>query len=152
MQTALLDELGVPWQKRIAEEIAKCDAVAQEIGILAGRIFIAGGGDSEEEKQVRRAAQEKWYERIDEPFRRWLYAIDPETDTVDGERLTEWITAARRLALQLGQEYMEHAGTNALFGRKIVDKNGKKQLYAAPRAYSWFRKRAYEIYQGSDKQ
>lgn len=151
MQTALLDELGVPWQKRIAEEIAKCDAVAQEIGILAGRIFIAGGGDSEEEKQVRRAAQEKWYERIDEPFRRWLYAIDPETDTVDGERLTEWIATARHLALQLGQEYMEHAGTNALFGRKIVDKNGKKQLYAAPRAYSWFRKRAYEIYQGSDE-
>ena len=151
VQTALLDELGVPWQKRIAEEIAKCDAVAQEIGILAGRIFIAGGGDSEEEKQVRHAAHEKWYDRIDEPFRRWLYAIDPETDTVDGERLTEWITTARRLALQLGQEYMEHAGTNALFGRKLVDKKGKKQLYAALRAYSWFRKRAYEIYQGSDE-
>ena len=151
VQTALLDELGVPWQNHIAMEITKCDAAAQEIGILAGRIFIAGGGDSEEEKQVRRAAQEKWYDWVDEPFRRWLYAIDPEKDCVDGERLTEWITTARRLALQLGQEYMEHAGANALFGRKITDKNGKKQLYAAPRAYSWFRKRIYEIYQGSDE-
>ena len=42
------------------------------------------------------------------------------------------------------------------FGDILVEdynlrKTLKKQLYAAPRAYSWFRKRAYEIYQGSDE-
>lgn len=158
MQTALLDELGGPWQKRIAKEVAKCDAIAEEIGELVFRIKIANGEcktssklSKKREAQIKHYAQEKWYDRIDEPFRHWLHAIDPETDIVDGERLTEWIATARHLALQLGQESMEHAGTNALFGRKIVDKNGKKQLYAAPRAYSWFRKRAYEIYQGSDE-
>ncbi|MDR3766404.1 MAG: type I-E CRISPR-associated protein Cse1/CasA [Butyricicoccus sp.] len=153
MQAALLDALGVPWQKRIATEVEKCDAIAQEVGLLAWRIFIADGGDSknsEKDNAVRLVAYEKWYDRIDEPFRRWLHSIDPEKDAVDGDKLTEWIMTARRLALHLGQEYMEHAGTNALFGRRITEKT-KKRLYAAPRAYSWFRKRAYEIYQGSDE-
>lgn len=158
LQAALLDEPSGSWQRQIAKEVAKCDAVAEEIGVFVFRINIANGEgktssklSKKREAQIKHYAQEKWYDRIDEPFRRWLHAIDPEKDIVDGERLTEWITTARHLALQLGQEYMEHAGTNALFGRKSVDKKGNKQMYAAPRAYFWFRKRVYEIYQGSDE-
>lgn len=161
MHTALLGELGTAWQNRIEAEIAKCEEAAKEIGLLASRIDVAGGGDigsagkkkqNDRQKRVKQIAQEKWYEQIDEPFRRWLYAIEPENHAVDEKKMAEWTANARRLALHTGWTYMENAGTDALFGKTVVEdqKTGKKQIYAAPRAYSWFRKRIYEIYQGRE--
>ena len=145
-QAGILDEIGRPWQSRIVREIERCEQTAALIGHFAQELAIAAGDRNENAGGAVRA---QFYFAVDQPFRQWLQAIDPEQDDPD-EAALRWQTQARNIAEKLGKQMVMEAGNAALKGRRIVVDKDKKTvrtiLYTAPKAYNHFRTRLWEIY------
>lgn len=153
--TDLLTEIGEHWRAKITEEIKKCDESAAALRDLARDIELAAG--SSEDTVLKRAvverAREQYYYEIDLPFRNWLERIDPNWEIVseqEEQALREWHETAKRIALRIGQELVESAGTAAIVGRtiEIEKKKGNKITvhYSAPDAYRYFKVKLNEIY------
>lgn len=148
-QAGLLDELSCEWQERIVREINNCEKAAQCVGYLAQDIAIAAGNKNE---NVGGSVRAQFYFAVDQPFRQWLQAIDPERDDPD-EAVLRWQAQARNIAKKLGEQMVMEAGNAALKGHRIeVEKTQKTEnksktiLYTSPRAYNIFRARLWEIY------
>lgn len=149
--TDLLTEIGEHWRAKITEEIEKCEKSAEALRDLARDIELAAG--SAEDTVLKRAvverAREQYYYEIDLPFRNWLERIDPNWEIVseqEEQALREWRETAKRIALRIGQELVESAGTAAIVGRAVKDKNDKERYYSAPDAYRYFKVKLNEIY------
>lgn len=149
--TDLITEIGEHWRAKIAEEIEKCKKSAAALRDLAKDIELAAG--SSEDTVLKRAvverAREQYYYEIDLPFRNWLERIDPNWEIVseqEEQALREWHETAKRIALRIGQELVESAGTSAIVGRAVKDKNDKERYYSAPDAYRYFKVKLNEIY------
>lgn len=149
--TDLITEIGEHWRAKITEEIKKCDESAAVLRFLAKDIELAAG--SAEDTVLKRAvverAREQYYYEIDLPFRNWLERIDPNWEIVseqEEQALREWHETAKRIALRIGQELVESAGTAAIVGRAVKDKNDKERYYSAPDAYRYFKVKLNEIY------
>lgn len=149
--TDLLTEIGEHWRAKITDEIKKCDESAAALRFLAKDIELAAG--SAEDTVLKRAvverAREQYYYEIDLPFRNWLERIDPNwgADSEQEEQaLCEWHETAKRIALRIGQELVESAGTAAIVGRAVKDKNDKERYYSAPDAYRYFKVKLNKIY------
>ena len=149
--TDLITEIGEHWRAKITEEIEKCKKSAAALRDLAKDIELAAG--SSEDTVLRRAvverAREQYYYEIDLPFRNWLERIDPNWEIVseqEEQALREWHEPATRIALRIGQELVESAGTAAIVGRAVKDKNDKERYYSAPDAYRYFKVKLNEIY------
>lgn len=149
--TDLITEIGEHWRAKITEEIEKCKKSAAALRDLAKDIELAAG--SSEDTVLKRAvverAREQYYYEIDLPFRNWLERIDPNWEIVseqEEQALREWCETAKRIALRIGQELVESAGTAAIVGRAVKDKNDKERYYSAPDAYRYFKVKLNEIY------
>ena len=153
--TDLLTEIGEHWRAKITDEIKKCDESAAALRFLAKDIELAAG--SSEDTVLKRAvverAREQYYYEIDLPFRNWLEGIDPNWGTDSEQKyraIEEWRETAKRIALRIGQELVESAGTAAIVGRtiEIEKKKGHKITvhYSAPDAYRYFKVKLNEIY------
>ena len=149
--TDLITEIGEHWRAKITDEIKKCDESAAALRFLAKDIELAAG--SSEDTVLKRAvverAREQYYYEIDLPFRNWLERIDPNWEIVseqEEQALREWHETAKRIALRIGQELVESAGTAAIVGRAVKDKNDKERYYSAPDAYRYFKVKLNEIY------
>lgn len=127
------------------------------MGRLARALFIAAGGDgvAEDRAQANERRSNNWaeqtrarlYAAIDQPFRRWLRIIAPQTDKEAAEqKRDEWHMTAQRIALRLGDELVNQAGEAAFAGRMVRDKDGGQQYYAAPRAFVIFTNAVKKIY------
>ena len=155
MQLATLNDLGRKWTVRINREVQRCEETAKNIGTLCMELKLAGGLDYnkvkgfKDKQKVTEDARAQFYFVVDQPFRQWLQAIDPEQDDPD-EAALRWQTRARSIAEKLGKQMVMEAGNAALKGRRIVvDKDKKTEhtsLYTSPRAYNHFRARLWEIY------
>ena len=154
-QAGLLDELSKRWTVRINREVQRCEDAAKLIGTLCKELKIAGGLDYNQVKgfmevqKVTEDARAQFYFAVDQPFRQWLQAIDPEQDDPD-EAALRWQARARSIAEKLGKQMVMEAGNAALKGHRIVvDKDKKTErtiLYTSPKAYNRFRTRLWEIY------
>lgn len=149
--TDLLTEIGEHWRAKITDEIKKCDESAAALRFLAKDIELAAG--SAEDTVLKRAvverAREQYYYEIDLPFRNWLERIDPNWEIVseqEEQALREWHETAKRIALRIGQDLVESAGTEAIVGRAVKDKNDKERYYSAPDAYRYFKVKLNETY------
>ena len=149
--TDLITEIGEHWRAKITEEIEKCKKSAAALRDLAKDIELAAG--SSEDTVLKRAvverAREQYYYEIDLPFRNWLERIDPNWEIVseqEEQALREGHETAKRIALRIGQELVESAGTAAIVGRAVKDKNDKERYYSAPDAYRYFKVKLNEIY------
>lgn len=98
-------------------------------------------------------AREQYYYEIDLPFRNWLEGIDPNWGTDSEQKyraIEEWHETAKRIALRIGQELVESAGTAAIVGRtiEIEKKKGNKITvhYSAPDAYRYFKVKLNKFY------
>lgn len=102
-----------------------------------------------DKQKVTEDARAQFYFAVDQPFRQWLQAIDPEQDDPD-EAALRWQAQARNIAEKLGKQMVMEAGNAALKGHRIVvDKDKKTErtiLYTSPKAYNRFRTRLWEIY------
>ena len=155
MQLATLNDLGRKWTVRINREVQRCEETAKNIGTLCMELKLAGGLDYnkvkgfKDKQKVTEDARAQFYFVVDQPFRQWLQAIDPEQDDPD-EAALRWQTRARSIAEKLGKQMVMEAGNAALKGyRIVVDKDKKTErtiLYTSPKAYNRFRTRLWEIY------
>ena len=155
MQLAMLNDLGRKWTVRINREVQRCEETAKNIGTLCMELKLAGGLDYnkvkgfKDKQKVTEDARAQFYFAVDQPFRQWLQAVDPEQDNPD-EAVLRWQAQARSIAEKLGKQMVMEAGNAALKGRRIVvDKDKKTErtvLYTAPKAYNHFRARLWEIY------
>lgn len=155
MQLATLNDLGRKWTVRINREVQRCEETAKNIGTLCVELKLAGGLDYnkvkgfKDKQKVTEDARAQFYFAVDQPFRQWLQAIDPEQDDPD-EAALRWQARARSIAEELGKQMVMEAGNAALKGHRIVvDKDKKTErtiLYTSPKAYNRFRTRLWEIY------
>lgn len=154
MQLAVLDELSRPWTVRINQEVERCEKAAESIGVLCKELKLAGGLDYnqvkgfKETQKVTEDARAQFYFAVDQPFRQWLQAIDPEQDDPD-EAVQRWKAQASRIAEELGAKMVREAGNAALKGHRIAvgDKKTERTiLYTSPKAYNRFRASLWEIY------
>lgn len=155
MQLATLNDLGRKWTVRISREVQRCEETAKNIGTLCVELKLAGGLDYnkvkgfKDKQKVTEDARAQFYFAVDQPFRQWLQAIDPEQDDPD-EAALRWQAQARNIAEKLGKQMVMEAGNAALKGHRIVvDKDKKTErtiLYTSPKAYNRFRTRLWEIY------
>lgn len=143
----LLGELGRVWRNTVRDEIGHCEKLADAVGWLACDLAIAAGRDKDgSQKAAAGKAKEQFYFRLDQPFREWLGAIDPRCGEEERENIVLlWRNRAAQLARRFGEELVREAGTAALIGRSIEDKNEKgksetstKRHYSAPEAYNAF--------------
>ena len=131
---AVLDAANTEVRSKIAQEVLSCEEIAEAVVRLAEEVSKSAGGQGAPEK-----ARERFYFAIDQPFRRWLAALDPEEDM--DEAVFSWRGQAKRVARQVGQALVEEAGPSALVGRCEKTKKGNKELklyHAAPKAFGWF--------------
>ena len=143
LQMQLLNEMGRPCRKKVIFEIQNCEKLAEQIGKLAKGLALAAGNEG---VGSVRDAKEQFYFEIDQPFRQWLYQLDPEKN-VDAA-VQVWREQAKKIACRLGRTMVEEAGTPALVGRSITVKGTEQKLYySAPKAYQWFLYEINRIYQ-----
>jgi CRISPR system Cascade subunit CasA len=127
---------------KISQEVIFCEEIADAVGALSIEIAQSAGGIG-----APKAAKERFYFSIDQPFRQWLADLDPEED-ID-EAVLSWRSQAKRIARQVGQALVEEAGPSALVGRceKIAKANKEIKVYhAAPKAFHWFLWELKKIY------
>ena len=150
---ALLDELGRRWRQKITVEIDRCGKLAQAVGNLAKNLDIAASDpDHAGKKNSAKAAQEQFYFRLDQPFRRWLCDIDPAWDSETAEKhIFQWRADAKRIAQTLGRQLVDRSGSAAFIGRMVKSSGSKAsdkgKYYSAPRVYNWFLADVKKVYQ-----
>lgn len=131
MQLATLNDLGRKWTVRISREVQRCEETAKNIGTLCVELKLAGGLDYnkvkgfKDKQKVTEDARAQFYFAVDQPFRQWLQAIDPEQDDPD-EAALRWQAQARNIAEKLGKQMVMEAGNAALKGHRIVVDKDKK--------------------------
>lgn len=158
VQLELLNVLGRRWTERIEREVQNCMEAAEKIGQLDKGLKLAGGLDPsrfkafKDAQKMTEAARAQFYFAVDQPFRRWLQSIDPETDE-PVEKAAEWQEQAYRLAAELGRQMVEQAGTAAFIGHRVPDKKNpeKSYLYTAPKAYNSFLYDLRKLYPKQDE-
>ena len=139
----VLDSLGIS-RSKVIQEIQSCEKIANCVGGLAKEISKAAGNESD---GWVKAAKERFYFSIDQPFRRWLADLDPEED-ID-EAVLSWRSQAKHIARQVGQKLVEEAGPSALVGRHETIKKGNNEIkvyHAAPKAFNRFLGELKKIY------
>ena len=138
-EKGILKELGQRWQHHVQEEVERCDQLAGSIERLASRIDKAAGGDG---STAMRTARERFYYRLDLPFREWLLSIDPEINLREQREIRLlWREQVKRIALSLANELVEQGGIAALVGRTVKEKVKNREethTYCSPKAFNQF--------------
>lgn len=140
----LLDNIGKRCRTLVQLEVQNCEKAAQCTGALAMEIAKSAGGDGAGRAE---SARTQFYYLIDQPFRQWLYKLDPDED-VD-EAVTLWRAQAKTIAREIGRNLVEQAGPAALVGKRENYKKGNKDCvyyHAAPKAFNRFLADIKKIY------
>lgn len=143
----IIGKLGEDWQERIKKEVDNCEKLADAVWLLEWALSKAAGGD-----KGKGQAKVRLYAEIDQPFRRWLRSIDPETEgQAATDKQKEWQNAAKNIAMRLGDDMVRQAGEAAFAGRKAKEKDGRKkddkeQYYSAPKASIIFMRMVANVY------
>ena len=131
----ILLELNLKWQDHILAEIDKCEAVAQNIGLLSANLAKAKGTTPNPGK-----AKDQFYSLVDQTFREWLRDISPEGGNEE-ETCKILEKEIQKIARTLADELVSDAGEAAFAGRMVDN-----QYYAAPEVYNWFLGKMYKIF------
>lgn len=136
---SLLDEVGVVWQRKISDEIARCDQLASAVGCLGQNLDKAVGGDG---KSAKENAKEQAYYRLDISFRQWLLQVEPNQNLEkQNEYRANWRKISKDIIKNFGRELVEQAGSAAVVGRVVKEKIKNKDVekhYSAPEAFNYF--------------
>jgi CRISPR system Cascade subunit CasA len=135
INAGLLSEIGDNWIARILGELVITEKVVNSLGYLASDIAKASG-DKNEGAGRRNAAKEEAYFRLDEHFRTWLSAINPQTDNME-ETCGRWRKTVDSVVKSIGKELVAEAGGRAFVGR-MVKERGNEYLITAPGAHIKF--------------
>jgi CRISPR system Cascade subunit CasA len=113
--------------RRLAENVARAAGARQKPGEPKGPITAAG-----------ESARELLYANLEEPYRRWLMALAPDSDI--GAARAGWQTTVADTAKEVAGEVISAAAPSAWTGREIQIKSGKKEHMDLALADSKFRR------------
>lgn len=123
MHASLISDMNVKWQEAVTNSVKFCDTISQYVGKFAKSVNLASGGSNSTKDSKGSSAffadkaKADFYNRIDAPFRKWLCALDPETDnSIEKERV--WRRECVETAIKLGDEMIAQTDPAAIFGRK----------------------------------
>lgn len=125
----IFTEYGLNWVRLINDEIGLCDKAAHFIKCFANDLQKAAGDTS---GKYSGNAGEQYYYLIDQPFRKWLLAIEPNISDREQE-IVKWRKQALKIAMDLGKEMLQQAGEKAFVGRKE-----EGEYYSSASAYNKF--------------
>lgn len=132
------------WQRKIVEEIDRCDKIAAEVERLCSSIIKATGGNA------KNNGRSLFYSKVDIPFRKWLKSIDASADdTKFKEKVEQWHEELKYIARDLGKQIINSAGEAAFKGRMVTEKIKEKEerkYYCSADAYNYFQIRLYKIF------
>lgn len=137
MHASLISEMNLTWQQAVINSVEFCDKVAKEVWTFAKNVDLAAGGSSSTKDLKGTSAvfadkaKADFFNRIDSPFRKWLCALDPETDDKTAKE-REWRSECVEIAMQLRDELIAQVDSAAFFGRK--------KEYSAAKAMNEFTK------------
>lgn len=113
------------WIKEIKDQVQKCEYAAFCLRLLEKDILSASGSNL---KEIPASASEQYFERIDIPFRRWLFSLDPDKDMEDLDDLvTKWEDTSRGIAMKIGESLAANAAPVAFTGRLAEKETGSRK-------------------------
>lgn len=117
----LLSETGETWNSRISDALQRTDKCIRIFGNYVKELSIEGGNapKGDNAKSTYESGKELAYYTLDEPFRDWLYSINPGID--DEEiKLGEWMDKIYSVLVgDLGKRLLRESGVKALVGRDM---------------------------------
>jgi CRISPR system Cascade subunit CasA len=108
------------------------DAVFALRNLASNLVGAAGGTDARLTDGARARASEQAYAALDQPFRRWLSTLGPDTD-IEAAR-GAWHREAARVIHRIGDSLVDGTGPDAWVGREV-----RGRRVTAPEADGWFR-------------
>ncbi len=148
MHASLLSDMNVSWRNMVLDSIEFCDSIAKKVWSLAKDVNLACGGSNSTKESKGTSAffaenvKADFYNRIDGPFRRWLYGLNPEPgrDDILYHKKEEWRHECVWAARKLGNEIIRQAGAAAIFGKTKSGSDDKKssETFSAARAMNRF--------------
>lgn len=124
---------GVDAQHLAVAAVEATDAAVLALRNLASNLVgAAGGTDARLTDGARDRAAERAYAALDQPFRRWLSTLGPESD-LDAAR-DAWHRDARRIVRRIGDVLVAATGPDAWVGREV-----RGRRVTTPEADGWFR-------------
>lgn len=136
LRVVLLSEASSVLGEQIALGASDIEAGIRHLADLASNLATAAGGESE---PPRLAARASGFAAVDGQYRRWLARLDAATDPPAAR--AELNRIARRVLLELGQELLGTASSQAWIGRTV-----NKKFICTPLADSWFRREIYALF------
>lgn len=111
----LLSSIGEAWSNRIINEISVTESLVKQLGYFAKNVAIASGhvdGNPQQDETKQQA-----FFQLDQPFKRWLEAIDPEKNNKD-ETCELWWSQGQNIVRSIARDVVKKTGLSALKGRK----------------------------------
>jgi CRISPR system Cascade subunit CasA len=135
MHASLLSDMNARWKKAVLDSIEFCDDIAKKVWMLAKDVNLAAGGSDRTKESKGTSSvfadhvKAGFYNRVDGPFRRWLYGLTPEADCDDelSNKRIQWRRECVEIARQMGKELISQADTAAIFGRTKSGSEGEKK-------------------------
>ena len=142
--TDLLTEIGRRWQSSIANEVSQCDELAKLLSSLARSLEIASGSSRETAGKSFpvQNIREQFYFSVDVPFREWLLSIDPHWEIGSDEEfecVQHWHDTVKTIASRLAEELVKEAGSAAIIGHMVKERDKPDEYYSAPKALGFFK-------------
>ena len=142
--TDLLTEIGRRWQSSIANEVSRCDELAKLLSSLARSLEIASGSSRETAGKSFpvQNIREQFYFSVDVPFREWLLSIDPHWEIGSDEEfecVQHWHDTVKTIASRLADGLVKEAGSAAIIGHMVKERDKPDEYYSAPKALGFFK-------------
>lgn len=147
LHASLISDMNVQWRAVVLDSIQFCDKISKKVWMLAKEINLASGGSNSTKESKGTAAfsadkaKVDFYSRIDRPFRKWLWMLNPDMDNAR-EKEEEWRKECVGIAKQLGNELVRHASPIVIFGRRKNNSdersNKKEETFSAAVAMNKF--------------
>ncbi len=116
INAVLLKKLGVDWTEEIGRVLGMTDKAVLTLGYLAADVAYAGGNINKDYKAAfAQRTREEGYHRLDGAFRTWLLSINPAQRDIEA-KMTEWLSAAKKVILRCGEELIDGCSEQALIG------------------------------------
>ena len=142
--TDLLTKIGRRWQSSIANEVSQCDELAKLLSSLARSLEIASGSSRETAGKSFpvQNIREQFYFSVDVPFREWLLSIDPHWEAGSDEEfecVQHWHDTVKTIASRLADGLVKEAGSAAIIGHMVKERDKPDEYYSAPKALGFFK-------------
>lgn len=124
----MLGDAGREWTLRITDAISRTEKCVYFLGNYAKSLSIVGGNNPERSnvKQAGESAKGLAYHSLDNPFRKWLFSVDPEKDDLE-MKLNEWMNIVYSIIVnELGEKLLRESGLKALVGRDMNNNSVSK--------------------------